>query len=86
MVLPGVGHACFDDVDNVNLLSLLTEAGLTALTRAPPVPSLTPKTWLDRSLLQAQGEDIGSVWPRRAPGCLQSSCLPPVAASYPACP
>ena len=28
-VLPGVAHACFDDVDNVNLLSLLTGAGIT---------------------------------------------------------
>ena len=34
-VLPGVGHAFFDDVDNVNLLSLLTSAGIIqSLTRA----------------------------------------------------
>lgn len=55
-VLPGVGHACFDDVDNVNLLSLLTSAGITqSLTRASlDTPSLKPKTWLDRSLMQAR--------------------------------
>lgn len=34
-VLPGVGHAFFDDVDNVNLLSLLTSADIIqSLTRA----------------------------------------------------
>lgn len=55
-VLPGVGHAFFDDVDNVNLLSLLTSAGIIqSLTRASlDTPSLTPKTWLDRSLMQAR--------------------------------
>ncbi|CAK9058228.1 unnamed protein product [Durusdinium trenchii] len=56
VVLPGVAHACFDDVNNVNLLSLLTDAGITQrLTQAKvSTPSLTPKTWLDRSLLQAR--------------------------------
>eukprot|EP00438_Fugacium_kawagutii_P014233 Skav210342 [mRNA] locus=scaffold4443:139001:149668:- [translate_table: standard] len=34
-VLRGVAHACFDDVDNVNLLSLLTSTGITqSLTEA----------------------------------------------------
>eukprot|EP00913_Durusdinium_trenchii_P000852 g793.t1 len=55
-LLFGVAHACFDDVNNVNLLSLLTDAGITQrLTQAKvSTPSLTPKTWLDRSLLQAR--------------------------------
>ncbi|CAE7592891.1 URA2, partial [Symbiodinium sp. CCMP2456] len=86
-VIPGGAHACFDDVTSVNLLSLLTDAGIVqSLTEAAPEEmSLVPESWLDASLMQARtwvspvflsvlpGGQIVRGLPQLAPAALQEN-------------
>ncbi|CAE7942487.1 unnamed protein product, partial [Symbiodinium sp. KB8] len=86
-VIPGGAHACFDDVTSVNLLSLLTDAGIVqSLTEAAPEEmSLVPESRLDASLMQARtwvspvflsvlpGGQIVRGLPQLAPAALQEN-------------
>ncbi|OLQ04103.1 Acyltransferase-like protein, chloroplastic [Symbiodinium microadriaticum] len=67
-VIPGGAHACFDDVTSVNLLSLLTDAGIVqSLTEADMLRCLDAKEAFDNPA-EPEGEDMGvSCLPIRAP-------------------
>ena len=63
-VLPGVAHACFDDVDNVNLLSLLTNAGITqSLTQVTQQQGMNMKLHFKGGCM----EDTGNLGESEAP-------------------